>query len=528
MNKNYNFSIKKDIQSKNSNQQVTFQKMSSINMKTNNLVCSVIEKNSVAYNTQKNKGCLIVQNNVKLNDTLPNILKNVDYGIYSTNVSYYLLRLVYNRAINYFPQAIFYPSTYEEVQFLIKTLFLYRDTLDFTIRCGGHAYEAASVSNGVIIDVSRLNKIQMKENNVINSQSGIKLGELVNYMEETSLVVPTGHNVCVGLSGLALGGGKGELSRVFGLTCDNIISCKMVNFKGDIINVNENENTDLLYGIRGAGTNNFGLILEMDLQAYPDVYYIEEKINWDWDKTLCLEVLKLYIETINNNQDNNLLYEFHMQSNEYSNQVSDFSVKVTKYFALPNKESLPESFKFKDIGNNKVSVEKGYYTENLSWVDYGNGLQAPFSKIKSSMLYNDIVYTNEQLDILVSSVNYMVINKIYADYQLNFSELNGKVAENANTNSCYFPRNATSVLTYFIQWPNQDDSEIFKEYINDIWTAFRPFSSLFCLTNIIDFDLEDYMTSYYGNNQEQLKIIKQKYDPTNFFRWQQSIPLPEE
>ena len=27
----------------------------------------------------------------------------------------------------------------------------------------------------------------------------------------------------------------------------------------------------------------------------------------------------------------------------------------------------------------------GYYSKNLSWVDYGNGLQAPFSKIKSSM-----------------------------------------------------------------------------------------------------------------------------------------------
>ena len=76
-----------------------------------------IEKNSIAYNTEKNKHCLIVQNNVKLNQSLPYELQNLQYGIYSTNISYYLLRLVYNREINYFPQAIFYPSTYEKIQF---------------------------------------------------------------------------------------------------------------------------------------------------------------------------------------------------------------------------------------------------------------------------------------------------------------------------------------------------------------------------------------------------------------------------
>lgn len=515
MTKNYTFFVKKDSKSL-------------VASPDNQVYCRTIEKNSIAYNTEKNKDCLVVQNNVKLNQTLPHELQNLQYGIYSTNISYYLLRLVYNRAINYFPQAIFYPSTYEEIQFLIKTLYIYRDFVDFTIRCGGHAYEAASVSNGVIIDVSRLNKITMKNNNIITSQSGIKLGALIDYMQETRRVVPTGHNVCVGLSGLSLGGGKGELSRMFGLTCDNILSCKMVNYKGEILTINENENSDLLYGIRGAGTNNFGLVLEMDLQTHSDVYYIEESIQWDWDKDVCLEVLKEYITAINNNQDNSIMYEFHMQSNEYSNQVSDFKVKVTKFYNndYNNINSLVESVKFKQYNNDRVTIEKGYYTENLSWVDYGNGLQAPFSKIKSSMLFNDINYTDEQLNILISSIDYMVVNKVDADYQLNFSELNGQVANNSTINSCFYPRDATCVLSYFIQWPNQEDSDRFKIFMNEVWMFFKPHASPYSFTNLIDYDIDDYMTSYYGSNQERLKIIKEKYDPTNFFKWRQSIPLP--
>ena len=34
------------------------------------------------------------------------------------------------------------------------------------------------------------------------------------------------------------------------------------------------------------------------------------------------------------------------------------------------------------------------------------------------------------------------------------------------------------------------------------------------------------MDAYYGTNKDQLKTIKEKYDPTNFFKWKQSIPLP--
>ena len=493
----------------------------------NQIYCTTIEKNSIAYNTEKNKHCLIVQNNVKLNQSLPYELQNLQYGIYSTNISYYLLRLVYNREINYFPQAIFYPSTYEEIQFLIKTLYIYRYSIDFTIRCGGHAYEPASVSNGVIIDVSRLNNITMKNNNIINSQSGIKLGALMDYMQETRRVVPTGHNVCVGLSGLSLGGGKGELSRMFGLTCDNILSCKMVDYKGEILTINENENSDLLYGLRGAGTNNFGLVLEIDLQSYPDVYYIQEIIQWDWDKDVCLQVLKEYITTINNNQDNSVIYQFHMQSNEYSNQVNDFKVKVTKFYNSPNSNNIiQEADNFKKYNNNNISIEKGYYTQNLSWADYGNGLQAPFSKIKSSMLFNNINYTDAQLNILISSIDYMVKNSENVDYQLNFSELNGQVASNSSINSCFYPRDATCVLSYFIQWPTQEDSDRFKSFMTQVWTNFKPYASSYCLTNIIDYDIDDYMTSYYGTNQDQLKTIKEKYDPTNFFKWRQSIPLP--
>ena len=142
------------------------------------------------------------------------------------------------------------------------------------------------------------------------------------------------------------------------------------------------------------------------------------------------------------------------------------------------------------------------------------------------MLFNNINYTDAQLNILISSIDYMVKNSENVDYQLNFSELNGQVASNSSINSCFYPRDATCVLSYFIQWPTQEDSDRFKSFMTQVWTNFKPYASSYCLTNIIDYDIDDYMTSYYGTNQDQLKTIKEKYDPTNFFKWRQSIPLP--
>ena len=65
-----------------------------------------------------------------------------------------------------------------------------------------------------------------------------------------------------------LNGGASIVSSITGFGSDQIVSARMVSAKGDIINVNEKEHPDLLYGIRGAGQF-FGLITQLVVKAYP-------------------------------------------------------------------------------------------------------------------------------------------------------------------------------------------------------------------------------------------------------------------
>ena len=69
----------------------------------------------------------------------------------------------------------------------------------------------------------------------------------------------TGSCTCVGFVGGTLGGGVGRYQGIHGLIIDNLLSVNLITAAGDQITVSATENSDLFWGIRGAGMN-FGVI----------------------------------------------------------------------------------------------------------------------------------------------------------------------------------------------------------------------------------------------------------------------------
>lgn len=137
-----------------------------------------------------------------------------------------------------------------------------KHSLPIAVKSGGHSFEGFSLNNdGLVIDVSQMNHMDLDAGGRLIAQPSVKLVQLYTKLLPQGRLLPTGSCATVGLSGITLGGGYGLFSRQFGLTCDYLTGVRMVTATGEVI---DSDNTpDLLWGCRGGGNGNFGVVTQL-------------------------------------------------------------------------------------------------------------------------------------------------------------------------------------------------------------------------------------------------------------------------
>lgn len=77
-----------------------------------------------------------------------------------------------------------------------------------------------------------------------------------------------GNGNVVGVTGYVLGGGSAITNSITGFGSDQIISARLVSAKGELLDVTQDLQPDLLWALRGAG-HFFGIVTELVIRAYP-------------------------------------------------------------------------------------------------------------------------------------------------------------------------------------------------------------------------------------------------------------------
>ena len=142
--------------------------------------------------------------------------------------------------------------------------------LPISVRAGGHSVAGLALcDDGVVLDMRGMAGIAVDADRCILRVGGGALWADVDRATQAHGLATTGGRVSTtGVAGLTLGGGSGWLERKHGLACDNLLAAELVTWDGRIIRASEDENTELLWALRGGG-GSFGVVTALELQLHP-------------------------------------------------------------------------------------------------------------------------------------------------------------------------------------------------------------------------------------------------------------------
>ncbi len=159
------------------------------------------------------------------------------------------------------PQAIVRPRDAGEVARAVR--FARNAGVDFAIRGGGHSFAGHGTSDGIVLDLAGLSRIEIDPaSRTAWTETGVTTGAFTQAAGEHGLAVGFGDAGSVGVGGITLGGGVGFLVRKHGLTIDSLLAAEVVTADGELVYTDAETEPELFWALRGGG-GNFGVVTRM-------------------------------------------------------------------------------------------------------------------------------------------------------------------------------------------------------------------------------------------------------------------------
>ncbi len=388
--------------------------------------------------------------------------------------------------------------------------FAREQDLVVSVRAGGHSLAGKSVcDDGLVIDLSHMKGIRVDPvRGTAQAQPGLLLSEFDRETQAFGLATTAGIVSHTGIAGLTLGGGYGWLAGKYGLTCDNLLSADVVTGDGRLLTASANENEDLFWGLRGGG-GNFGIVTSFEYRLHPVGPVLGGMVLYPLKKAK--EVLRV----------------FHEFSNTAPDEVSTAAVVLTGpdgnpvvalaacyCGALDQGEEVLKPLR--TLGSPLADlIAPRRYVEMQSLLDE-TFLPGRFRYEKARMIRN---FSDGLVEVLVAYGRTMPtpFSLIY------FQQLHG-AASRVGVNETAFPHRYDHYQCgVHGATENPSDSEKIILWARECWQALQPFAEQAVYANVLAVDEDDRVRAALGPNYDLLVALKNKYDPTNFFRLNANI-----
>jgi len=388
------------------------------------------------------------------------------------------------------------------------------------VRCGGHSLAGFSTcDSGLVIDLSRMRQVSVEcEARGGRFAGGCLLGSIDAATQKHGLVFPSGVVSHTGASGLVLGGGFGWLTRLHGLSCDNVEGFTVVTADGSVVRANAAENAELFWALRGGG-GNFGVVTEFEVKLHPVTSVV-------LGGGFCLGddiagILRRWRDFMPEAPDR-LKWNLNLR-------------------LAPNSEDIPANLRGRPVAS-QSALWVGDLEEGRPYLDHIFSLCNPVAVTKKVMSYLELqtmaddefphgrrYYTKSGYfkaldDGSIERIVQALSTVPSASTQIELAYLGGAAARVAPDETAFGDRGSPFVVNLLANWSGASEDEANVSWIRNLFKLLRPSMTPGVYVNFMSGDEDDRVPEAYRERWDRLVAVKSHYDPNNFFRLNQNIP----
>ena len=368
-----------------------------------------------------------------------------------------------------------------------------------------------------MVDLSPLKAISVDPAaRTASAEGGVNWGELDAATQAHGLAVTGGRVPGTGIGGLTLGSGSGWLERKLGYTVDNMLGAEVVLASGEIVRANENENPDLFWGLRGGG-GNYGVVTKFEYRLHEIGEVFGGMLVFP--RFRAAEVIKAYrnfLETADDDVGGGVGLVCAPPEEFVPEPMHGMPVVGVIVLYTGKPEDGPSAFKpMLDLQPVMNMTQPMPYLEVQKLIEAGNppGMQNYW---KADM-YPEL--PDEAVDALVAATAEpaSTMTTILVQPQL------GATARVPDGATALGWRGAKWSVHYLGMWadPRENDAQI--AWIRAIADAMKPWAQQGTYLNYLSDEGEDRVKESFGPHFNRMVELKNKYDPTNFFRLNPNI-----
>jgi hypothetical protein len=387
------------------------------------------------------------------------------------------------------------------------------------VRCGGHSLAGfSSCDGGLVIDLSRLRQVEVDEGSRrAKFAGGCLLGTVDSATQTAGLVFPAGVVSHTGAGGLVLGGGTGWLTRMFGLSCDNVEGFTLVTADGSIVHAGARENADLFWALRGGG-GNFGVVTEFEVRLHPltsvllaTSFCVEQDIfrvvdEWrkfmpgapdelKWNLSLRLAPLAGNVPPeIHGKPVLSVSLAWYGDSAE-GHRLADHVFSIGKHVAITKNEI--SFLKLQTMADMDFPHGRRYYTKS----GYFMNLDARTIQVMVESLPS-IPSPNTQIEL---------------------AYLGGAAGRVGAAETSFGDRSAPFMMNLLADWSDAAKDAENIAWVRKLFNSLRPAMKPGVYVNFMSGDEQDRVHEAYHERWERMVKIKTHCDPENFFRMNQNV-----